>query len=122
MHALTLSQISAIKSMHKYEGVFEYLHASFVTNAYIYRNSCEELLSPLALSDAQLYDLLEKFDSKSWEEPKLNASLRDRLGSNYLPFKSSTKQLNKKIMLFAHKLQLEKGYRVSLSIVSSTPY
>src|SRR5438477_525694 len=75
-------QVSAIKNMQKYEAVFEYLHASFVTSLAIYRNSCEELLSPLALPDSKLYDLLEKTDGGSWEDPELNTSLRNRLGSN----------------------------------------
>jgi hypothetical protein len=98
--------------MQKYEEVFGYLHASFVIIACIYRNSCEELLSPLALSDAQVCQLLEDHDSSSWENADLNDALRDRLGSNYLSFKSSVKQLNKKINLFARKLQLCDNFQV----------
>jgi len=109
-------QLSTIKNMQKYEEAFEHLHASFVTIACIYRNSCEELLSPLALSDAQVYQLLEDHDSASWENSDLNDALRNRLGSNYLPFKSSVKQLNKKINLFARKLQLCDNFRVSKSL------
>ncbi|KAF2867390.1 hypothetical protein BDV95DRAFT_610791 [Massariosphaeria phaeospora] len=73
----------------------------------IYRNSLEELLSPLVLSDSQLYQLLEETNGSAWETPDLVSSLRDRLGHNYLPFKSSIKQLNKKVVLFGHKLQLD---------------
>jgi hypothetical protein len=101
--------------MQKYEEVFEYLHASFVTIACIYRNSCEELLSPLALSDAQLYQLLEDHETSSWESPELSDALRNRLGSNFLPFKSSVKQLNKKINLFGRKLQLDKNFQVCMT-------
>lgn len=108
-------QLSTIKSMQKYEEAFECLHASFVTNACIYRNSCEELLGPLALSDAQVCQLLEDHDSSSWEDPDLNDALRNRLGSNYLPFRSSVKQLNKKINLFARKLQLCENFQVGKS-------
>ncbi|KAI4956191.1 hypothetical protein J4E91_000402 [Alternaria rosae] len=103
--------LSTIKSMQKYEDAFEHLHASFVTIACIYRNSCEELLSPLALSDAQVCQLLEDHDSSSWENSDLNDALRNRLGSNFLPFKSSVKQLNKKINLFAQKLQLGDNFQ-----------
>ncbi|CAN9299455.1 unnamed protein product [Alternaria alternata] len=99
--------------MQKYEEAFGYLHASFVTIACIYRNSCEELLSPLALSDAQLFQLLENRESSAWENPELNDALRDRLGSNYLPFKSSVKQLNKKVNLFGRKLQLDKDFQLA---------
>jgi len=109
------SQLSTIKSMQKYEEAFECLHASFVTNACIYRNSCEELLGPLALSDAQVCQLLEDHDSSSWEDADLNDALRNRLGNNYLPFKSSVKQLNKKINLFARKLQLCDNFQVGKS-------
>jgi hypothetical protein len=102
--------------MQKYEEVFEHLHASFVTISCIYRNACEELLSPLALSDAQLYQLLEHHETSSWESPKLNEALRNRLGSNYLSFKSSVKQLNKKINLFGRKLQLRDNFLVSAAV------
>ncbi|KAH6878005.1 hypothetical protein BKA58DRAFT_465733 [Alternaria rosae] len=98
--------LSMIKSMQKYEEVFEYLHASFVTTTCIYRNSCEELLSPLALSDARMSQLLEDHEDSSWDDPEFNDALRNRLGNNYLPFRSSVKQLNKKIKLFGAKLQL----------------
>ena len=99
--------------MHKYEGVFEYLHASLVTSLAIYRNSCEELLSPLSLPDSQLFDLLEKIDDVSWSDPSLDTGVRTRLGTSYLPFKSSVKQLNKKIKLLGRKLKLEEDLRVS---------
>jgi hypothetical protein len=100
--------------MQKYESVFEYLHVGFVTNLTIYRNSLEELLSPLALSDVQLYQLLEEANEGAWDDPELIANLRDRLGSSYLPFKSSVKQLHKKVNLFAHKLQLGDNFKVNL--------
>jgi hypothetical protein len=70
-------------------------------------------LSPLALADDQLYQLLEEVNKPSWENLELNDTLRSRLGSNYLPFKSSIKQLNKKVNLFSHKLQLDDNFRVS---------
>jgi hypothetical protein len=114
MRLLTTLQLSTIRSMQKYEEVFEHLHASFVTIACIYRNTCEELLSPLALSDAQLYQLLEDHEASSWDSPKLNEALRNRLGSNYLPFKSLVKQLNKKLNLFGRKLQLCENFQVSV--------
>ncbi|KAB2107584.1 hypothetical protein AG0111_0g3844 [Alternaria gaisen] len=103
--------LSTIRSMQKYEEAFGYLHASFITIACIYRNSCEELLSPLALSDAQLSQLLENRESSAWENLELDDALRNRLGSNYMPFKSSVKQLNKKINLFGRKLQLDKYFQ-----------
>ncbi|KAF2468960.1 uncharacterized protein BDR25DRAFT_344152 [Lindgomyces ingoldianus] len=105
--------VSTMKSMQKYGEVFEYLHASFVTSLAIYRNTCEELLSPLALPDSQLYDLLEKIEEHSWEDATLDASLRGRLGPNYLPFKSSLRQIHKKIKLFGHKLRLDSDLRPS---------
>ncbi|ORY17089.1 hypothetical protein BCR34DRAFT_583855 [Clohesyomyces aquaticus] len=103
--------ISTIKSMQKYQEVFEYLHASFVTSLAIYRNTCEELLSPLALSDAHLYKLLEEVDTRSWDDAILDANLRNRLGTSHLPFKSSLRQINKKIRKFADKLRLDSNLR-----------
>jgi hypothetical protein len=107
-------QVSTIKSMQRYESVFEYLHVAFVTNLTIYRNSLEELLSPLQLSDTQLCRLLEESDHVAWNDPELIASLRDRLGTSYLPFKSSIKQLHKKVKLFAHKLHLGANLKVNI--------
>jgi hypothetical protein len=92
--------------MQKYESVFEYLHVAFVTALTIYRNSLEELLGPLELSDTQLYKLLEEGDNVAWNNAEISANLRERLGSSYLPFRSSLKQLHKKVKLFARKLQL----------------
>lgn len=100
--------------MKKYEPIFEYIHATFVTSLTIYRNSLEELLSPLALSDLHLYRLLEEKDEAAWEEPDLVSCLKQRLEHSYLPFKSSLKQLNKKVTLFGRKLQLDEGFRVSI--------
>jgi hypothetical protein len=100
--------------MQKYESEFEYLQASFVTSLSIYRNSLEELLlSALALSDAQLHQLLKESDSQAWDNPDLVCKLRDRLASSYLPFKSSVKQLHKKVNLFGRKLQLDARLKVS---------
>ncbi|KAJ8113436.1 hypothetical protein OPT61_g4439 [Boeremia exigua] len=103
--------LSTLRSMHKYEDVFGHIHASFVTSACIYRNSCEELLSPLALSDLELYQLLEEVDGPSWQREDLDLTLRSRLGNNYLPYKSSVKQLNKKIILFGQKLKLSSDFQ-----------
>jgi hypothetical protein len=103
--------------MQKYESVFEHLHVAFVTNLTIYRNSLEELLGPLELSDTQLYQLLEEGDNAAWNDVELTSKLRDRLGSSYLPFRSSLKQLNKKVNLFAHKLQLDAGMKVIPSVL-----
>ena len=100
--------------MRKYEDVFGHMHASFVTIACIYRNSCEDLLCPLALSDIQLYQLLEKHDSPSWESVELNDALRSRLGSSYVPFKLAVKQLNKGLRLLGRKLQLCDDFRVGI--------
>jgi hypothetical protein len=98
--------------MQKYQSEFESLHASFVISLSIYRNSLEELLSALALSDAQLHQLLEESDSQAWDNPDLVYKLRDRLASSYLPFKSSVKQLHKKVNLFGRKLQLDARLKV----------
>lgn len=100
--------------MNDYENVFENLHTSFVTNLAIYRNSCEELLSPLILLDNDLNELLDKRGAKLWEDAKLGESLRERLGDSYTPYKSSVKQLDRRIKLFCKKLKLEDDMRVSI--------
>jgi hypothetical protein len=98
--------------MQKHKSVLEYSHAAFVTNLAIYRNSLEELLGPLELSETQLYKLLEEGDNVAWSDPEFTANLRDRLGSGYLPFRSPLKQLHKKVNLFAHELQLSDKMQV----------
>ncbi|KAF2490602.1 hypothetical protein BU16DRAFT_518033 [Lophium mytilinum] len=103
--------VATIKSMKKYEGVFDDLHVSLITSLSIYRNSCEELLGPLALPDSQLYELLEKIDGSAWEDVGLSERLRERLGSNYLPFRTSVKQLNKRVVLFGQKLRLKQNFK-----------
>ncbi|KAF2821597.1 hypothetical protein CC86DRAFT_458775 [Ophiobolus disseminans] len=105
--------VSTIQSMRKYETIFEYLHASLATSLAIYRNSLEELLSPLALSDSQLFCLLEDIDQHAWDDPDLIKGIRSRLGNSYVPFKSSIKQLHKKVNLFGHKLQLDEKLKPS---------
>lgn len=110
----SLLQVSTIKQMNDYETVFETLQTSFVTSLSIYRNSCEELLSPLMLPDKELSELLKNRSAKSWEGEKLGESLRERLGPSYIPYKASVKQLYKKINLFAKKLKLGNDMRVSI--------
>lgn len=99
--------------MRDYETVFDNLHTRFVTSLSIYRNSCEELLSPLMLSDNKLLELLENPGTASWEDVELGESLRERLGESYRPYKASVKQLDKKIILFGKKLKLD-NMRVSI--------
>jgi hypothetical protein len=104
-----------MKSILRYECVFDCLHASLVTSLANYRNCCEELLSPFALPDTQLDDLFKKVDESSWADSDLDSLVRERLHNNYLPFKLSVKQLNKKIILLARKLKLDKDFRVCRS-------
>lgn len=109
-----LLQVSKINHMNEYESDFENLHASFVTSLSIYRNSCEELLSSLMLSDNEIFELLQNRGSKSWEDDKLARSLRDRLGPDYKLYKESVEQLDRKIMLFGEKLNLGDDMMVNL--------
>ena len=98
--------------MWEYESVFESLHSSLITSLFIYKHSCEQLLNPMMLSESKLYELLEKPAGNAWQDPELNDSLRKRLGSAYIPYKTSTKQLNKKVILFGTKLKLAEDLRV----------
>ncbi|KAF8246380.1 hypothetical protein K440DRAFT_366847 [Wilcoxina mikolae CBS 423.85] len=104
---MIMVQVSTIKNMKDYESIFENLHTSFVTGLSIYRHSCEELLSPLMLPDNKFHELLENSDRNAWEDEELGKSLCERLGADYLPYKSSVKKLNKKIILFSKKLKLD---------------
>ncbi|KAH0543123.1 hypothetical protein FGG08_002549 [Glutinoglossum americanum] len=97
--------------MKDYESVFENLHTSFITGLSIYRDSCEQLLSPLMLPDNKFYELLEKPEGNAWKDAELGESLHERLGSDYGPYRSSIKQLNKKIILFSKKLKLDDDMR-----------
>jgi hypothetical protein len=103
--------------MQKYESVFEHLHVAFVTNLTIDSSRGPNSSSSEFLYDTQLYQLLEEGDNAAWNDDELTAKLRERLGSSYLPFKSSLKQLNKKVNLFAHKLQLDAGMKVITFII-----
>lgn len=108
-----LLQVSTIKHMTDYETTFEEIHTPFVASLSIYRNSCEELLSPLMLPDNELYELLENPSTMSWKGKKLDETLRERLGPSYIPYKASVEKLHKKINLFAKKLKLGNSMRVS---------
>jgi hypothetical protein len=68
--------------MQRYATTFDYLHGLLLANFAIYRNSLEELLSPLALSDSQMLQLLEHNDDQTWNDPELVLGLRNRLGSS----------------------------------------
>jgi hypothetical protein len=101
--------------MRRYATTFDYLHASLVANLAIYRNALEELLNPLMLPSSQMFRLLEDNDDQAWNDEELVVGLKDRLGSSYLPFRSSVKQLHKKVNLLGHKLHLDTKLKVSFS-------
>jgi hypothetical protein len=102
--------------MNNYETVFETLHTSFITNLSIFRNSCEELLNPLTLPNNKLQELLEDHNGSVWEDAVLGEKLRGRLGDDYVLYKTSVRQLNKKINLFGRKLKLLDNMRVCFQI------
>lgn len=105
--------------MWEYESVFENLHSSLVTSLLIYKHSCEQLLNQMMLPESKLYELLEKPAGNAWQDPELNDSLRKRLGATYSPYKTSIKQLNKKVILFGKKLKLDEDLRVCIEANSS---
>src|ERR1700730_10468611 len=88
--------VSTIKNMKAYESVLETMITDFITSSMIYRNSCEELLSPLMLPDAKFYELLNDPKSKAWDSDELGKELRNRLGDSYKPYKSAVEKLNKR--------------------------
>lgn len=107
-----------MKNIWEYENIFENLHSSLVTSLFIYKHSCEQLLNPMTLPDSKLYELLEEPTGNAWQDPELNDGLRKRLGSTYSPYKTSIKQLNKKVILFGKKLKLDEHLRVRIEINS----
>ncbi|KAI9769210.1 MAG: hypothetical protein M1840_004339 [Geoglossum simile] len=58
------------------------------------------------LPDSNFYELLENHHGDAWKDEELGKRLRERLGTDYPPYKSSVRQLNKKIVLFSQKLKL----------------
>ncbi|KAF8531431.1 hypothetical protein BDD12DRAFT_800092 [Trichophaea hybrida] len=102
--------LSTMNDMREYESVFENLLTAFDTGLAIYRNSCEELLSPLSLPDNKFNDLLEN-RSDAWEDSELEMSLKERLGRDYRTYKCAIRRLDKKIILFGEKLKLGKDMR-----------
>ncbi|KAF8249178.1 hypothetical protein K440DRAFT_622544 [Wilcoxina mikolae CBS 423.85] len=102
--------LSTMNDMREYESVFENLLTAFNTGLAIYRNSCEELLSPLLLPDNKFNDLLEN-RSDAWEDSELEMSLKERLGRDYQTYKHAVGRLDKKIILFGKKLKLGKDMR-----------
>jgi hypothetical protein len=106
-------QLSTMNDMREYESVFENLLTAFGTGLAIYKNSCEELLSPLSLPDNTFNDLLENRNSDAWENPQLEVSLKERLGRDYGTYKRAVKGLDKNIILFRKKLKLGDDMRVS---------
>jgi hypothetical protein len=110
--------VSTIKNMKAYESVLEMMIADFTTSSVIYRNSCEELLSPLMLPDVKFYELLNDPKSKAWDSDELGKELRNRLGDSYEPYKSAVEKLNKRIDLLRRKLDLNDDMQVSALIYS----
>jgi hypothetical protein len=108
--------VSMIKNMKAYESVLETMIADFITSSAIYRNSCEELLSPLMLPDAKFYELLNDPKSKTWDSDELGKELRNRLGDSYEPYKLAVEKLNKRIDLLRRKLDLNDDMQVSALI------
>ncbi|KAI5805713.1 hypothetical protein EDC01DRAFT_609846 [Geopyxis carbonaria] len=99
--------VRTIENMAKYETVYENLLISFGTGLSIYRSSCETLLGPLELPEAQLRNLLEEPEGVAWEDEELSERIRERLGISYKPYKSAVQHLDRKIKIFSKKLKLK---------------
>lgn len=87
----------------------------------ILRNSCEELLSPLILPDKLLFELLEQCGETSWDDKDLQRKLAERLGDSQTAYMSATRQLRKRIELFARKLDLGEDFKVGISSPKMNP-
>jgi hypothetical protein len=111
---LTTMQVSTISDMKNYEIVFINLHTSFITSCAIYRQSCEQLLSPLMLPDNQFRELLGNDARKAWQDPEIGKSLRKRLGCDHPEYESCVKMLDEMLVQFGKKLGLGKDIRVRI--------
>lgn len=105
-----------MKNMWRYESVFDNLHVSLVISLSIYKDSCEQLLSPWMFPESKLCELLEKPAGNAWQDAELNVSLRKRLGPTYSLYTAAVRQLNKRIILLGKKLKLAEDMRVRIDI------
>ncbi|KAF2739422.1 hypothetical protein EJ04DRAFT_310925 [Polyplosphaeria fusca] len=102
--------LSTLQRMVRYEAVFQQLHVIFESGWTTYMASCERLLMPLAISDADFKELLQSPTSDKWKDILLNQKLKARLGSTYMPYKVATKELHRKVEKLRKKLKLSETY------------
>lgn len=91
----------------EYEIEFEDLSSSFEVALCKYKDSCQDLLMPLHLSDSKFHSLLEEPNGELWEDEELVEKLVERLGSAHGPYRRKIKSLDRKIKLFCAKLKLD---------------
>lgn len=114
--------VSTIKNMKAFDSVLSTMIAYFTTISSINRASCEELLSPLMLPNAQFYQFLDDPKSTAWDSEELDKKLQYWLGDPHKPYRAAVKNLNKRIAMLRHKLDLNKNMQMSLGIFVTCLY
>ena len=106
LSANSRGQVAVMKNIKEYECIFSDIRISFAASVVIYMDSCYQLLSPLNLPDQQMNDLLEERKREAWKIPQLQKDLEKRLGPKCKIYLSLVDKLNRRILLFCKKLQL----------------
>ena len=85
----------------------------------MYRASCEELISPLAISSQEKDELIEHPESARWKDAHLHLELKRRLGPRYNNYLKATQMLETKLDKLKGKLELDNEFLVSRSFIAS---
>ena len=83
------------------------LVTSFTSSIARYRLTCENLLGPLILPDAQRAQLLDEPNGEAWHDKDLGIQIEQRLGASYPAYIKLVSRLQKAILKFATKLGLD---------------
>jgi len=79
----------------------------------MYRASCEQLISPLAISPGEKEELIEHPNSPRWKDPHLRIELKKRLGLRYNSYLAATQIVQSKVEKLKRRLKLSDEYLVS---------
>lgn len=88
--------------MKKYENLFIDNSQTLLLSMAIFHQSCRTLLQDLP--DKQIRDLLDL--RSGWDKLELEEKLEPRLGEDFMIYKASVRQLNKKVEKLRTKLKL----------------
>lgn len=85
----------------------EDLITTFTASTAKYRLTCENLLVPLMIPDADYTELLDNPNGELWKGKELGEKIRQRLGASHRAYSRLVARLQKALLRFASKLGLD---------------